>query len=168
MITLDYQTNNARWGWSGICFEDWESYSVVLGYLSNPQHNRELNPRSEYADISMRIEQNDRQGAWDKEGRIHYYGDLDELMHCLPDLYNHKSAGNGSVTARINSNEYIISLIEDYDFILSPRRGQTTADVFPADYITVKSYLENYLAEAGVDDTYIEDCLNKFDDGYNM
>ena len=126
------------------------------------------NSLSEYADISMRIEQNDRQGAWDKEGRIHYYGDLDELLHSLPDLFNHKSAGNGNVTARINSNEYIISLIEDYDFILSPRRGQTTADVFPTDYVTIKSYLENHLSEAGIDDTYIEDCLDRFDDGYNM
>ena len=69
MVKLDYQTLNPRWGLSGIVFSSWQSYSFVLGYLSNAAHNFELNSGFPSADISMRIERNDKQGAWNKEGR---------------------------------------------------------------------------------------------------
>ena len=89
-------------------------------------------------------------------------------MHKLPDLYDHKSAGTGKITARINSNEYMLSLLGDYGFKLSPRQGQTTADIFPSDYRYVRSHLENYLIEHALNDDYIAECLDRFDYGYNI
>ena len=74
MVKLDYRTNNPRWGLKGVKFDSWESYSFTLGYLSNPDHYDNLNSYSRYANISLHIEGNNEQGAWDKEGRIHYYG----------------------------------------------------------------------------------------------
>lgn len=44
MVKLDYRTNNPRWGLRGMKFENWESYSFTLGYLSNPNHYNNKHP----------------------------------------------------------------------------------------------------------------------------
>ena len=167
MVQLDYQTNNPRWGLSGIKFSSWQSYSFVLGYLSNPAHNYELN-NSISADISMRIERNDKQGAWNKEGRIHFYGAISKVENVFKDLYDHSSRGVGLVTKRIDSNGYILSLINDYRFKLCPRKGYTTADVFPPNDNSVVRLLEQYLLYMNLPDNVIDECLNCFDDGFDF
>lgn len=167
MVQLDYQTNNPRWGISGIKFSSWQSYSFALGYLSNPAHNYELN-NSISADISMRIERNDKQGAWNKEGRIHFYGAISKLENVFKDLYDHSSRGVGLVTKRIDSNGYILSLINDYGFKLCPRKGYTTADVFPPNDNSVVRLLEQYLLYMNLPDNVIDECLNCFDDGFDF
>ena len=43
MVVLDYQTNNPRWGWSGIEYSSWENYAFCLGYLSNIDHYKNKN-----------------------------------------------------------------------------------------------------------------------------
>lgn len=116
MIQLDYQTNNPKWGLSGVKFNDWESYAFTLGYLSNPAHHKHLYPNSSNANISIHIEKNNMQLAWGEEGRIHYYSVLNNLENYLNDLYNCSSKGVGSITRRINSNSYILSLKQDYNF----------------------------------------------------
>lgn len=171
MVQLDYRTENSRWGLRGIKFSSWQSYAFTLGYLSNPVHNYELNRSSPSADISMRIERNDNQGAWNKEGRIHFYGTEVQLNNVLPDLYIAGSAGNGSITKRIDSNGYVLSLIEDYGFVLKSRVGYTTADVFPP----IKENKENvgrllcgYLSSMQLSNDLIDECLRCFDDGYSF
>ena len=114
----------------------------------------------------MRIERNDDQGAWDKEGRIHFYGTEAQLQRNFLDLYNACSAGVGSVTKRIDSNGYILSLIEDYGFILQPRTGFTTADVFPPDKQAVERLLERYLTNMRFPSHMIDECMECFEDGY--
>lgn len=169
MITLDYRTNNPRWGMRGVRFESWESYSFTLGYLSNPRHYRNLSPNSQSADISLHIEGNDAQGAWDKEGRIHYYGPLKRLRSTFGDLYACSSAGVGSITKRINSNGYILSLIDDYDFELRTYTGYTTADVFPPSQASpVQSRLNRYLMNQNLKKAQISQCLQCFAAGYNL
>lgn len=167
MVQLDYQTDNPRWGVRGIKFSSWQSYSFVLGYLSNPAHNEELS-RSHSADISMRIERNDKQGAWNKEGRIHFYGDDAKLKSALRDLYDHSSKGVGRVTKRIDSNGYILSLIEDYGFELCPRAGYTTADVFPPKDDSVESRLKRYLDGMDLPRPLIGECLRCFEEGFRF
>lgn len=168
MVRLNYQTVNPRWGIKGIRFSDWQSYSFVLGYLSNRVHNFELNRSSPSADISMRIERNDLQGAWNKEGRIHFYGRTSKLQTVLPDLYSHSSGGVGRVTERINSNGYILSLIDDYGFELRPRTGYKTADVFPPTGHSVKARLKQYLLGMNFPKAMIRECLDSFEDGFNF
>lgn len=63
MVTLNYKTNNPRWGIRGVEFQNWESYSFTLGYLSNPTHYVNFHPNSPNADISVHIEGNNEQGA---------------------------------------------------------------------------------------------------------
>lgn len=168
MVRLDYRTNNPRWGWKGVRFDNWESYSFTLGYLSNLAHYDNIHPYSRNANISVHIEGNNEQGAWDKEGRIHYYGTENSLQTTLVDLYACSSAGNGRITRRINSNGYIRSLITDYDFQVQNYTGYTTADVFPPDVNIVVNHLRRHLIDKRLTNTQIELCLNNFFDGYNF
>lgn len=168
MVILNYKTNNPRWGISGLEFQNWESYSFTLGYLSNPNHYYKLYPNSPRADISLHIEGNNEQGAWDKEGRIHYYGPLSNLANTFEDLFACSSAGTGNITRRINSNGYILSLINDYSFKIRMYRGYTTADVFPPELEIVENNLRKHLMNLGLKNTQINLCLGIFYDGYNL
>lgn len=168
MVTLDYRTNNPRWGLRGIVFQSWESYSYTLGYLSNPNHYVNITPRQRNADISLHIEGNNEQGAWDKEGRIHYYGLLDDLENTLHDLYDCSSAGTRDITRRINSNGYVLSLIRDYGFDVKTYYGYTTADVFPTDQDTIENNLRIHLQNRHLTVAQIDDCVNAFIEGYNL
>ena len=164
MVKLNYKTNNPRWGIRGLEFKDWESYSFTLGYLSNPEHYINSSPASQQADISVHIEGNDEH----KEGRIHFYGGVSELERTFEDLYNCSSAGTRNVTRRINSNGYVLSLINDYNFEMRTYRGRTTADVFPSELDIIEANLKRHLMNHRLSNTQINTCLNVFYDGYNL
>lgn len=168
MIQLDYRTLNPRWGIRGIKFESWESYSLTLGYLSNLDHYYNLNPHQQHANVSVHVESNDDQGAWDKEGRIHYYGQEMLLGAYLKDLDACSSSGTGRITRRINSNGYIRSLLYDYNFEIRIDEGYTTADVFPTDKAKIKSKLRNQLINERLTNPEINYCLDVFEEGYNL
>lgn len=161
-MRLDYRTDNPRWGLSGMKFSNWENFSQTLGFLCNKQ-----NHINNY--ISIVIEKNNKQGAWDKEGRIHYYKNLNSLQLNFIDLYNCRSAGNGNITCRINSNSYVYSLINDFNFIVKQRLGNLTADIYPPDNCQIaKNLLTTGLMNEGLDSQDINRCLSKFDFGYNL
>ena len=166
MVKLDYRTNNPRWGLKGVIFKDWESYSFTLGYLCNIRHYSNQFPNSRDANISIHIEGNDEQGAWNKEGRIHYYGSLNSLMTTFHDLYDCSSAGTGNITRRINSNGYILSLIDDYEFDVVTYRGYTTADVFPPTKEIVENHIYKYLQSKPLTESQVNTCMDCFRDGY--
>lgn len=168
MVQLDYRTNNSRWGLRGVRFDTWQSYSFALGYFSNRRHYYNLFPLADDAKISIHIEGNNEQGAWEKEGRIHYYGTKKSLEDTFADLYNCSSAGTGKITKRINSNNYILSLINDYDFQVKTYAGYTTADIFPPDAEVVKNHLRRHLMNVRLTNTQIDDCVNSFMEGYNL
>lgn len=63
MVKLDYRTNNPRWGLRGIRFDNLESYSFTLGYLSNLDHYNNEHPYARNANISVHIEGNNKQGS---------------------------------------------------------------------------------------------------------
>lgn len=95
MITLDYTTYNPRWKHSGIRYSSWEAFAFALGYLANRLHYRNINDSGL---IELHFESNDNQGAWGKEGRIHYYGERAYLSSEFLDWYNAKSAGVNNIT----------------------------------------------------------------------
>lgn len=164
MIQLDYQTYNPRWGWSGIVYSNWECYAFALGYLANLQHYRNAGGL-----VEVHIEQNDEQGAWGREGRIHYYGLDIYLENNFPDWYRCKSAGNGSISCRINSNSYIYSLAEDYGFAVKTYQGYTTADIFPPEinaYRTVWNCLLSFLQRESFEN--IDTIFAAYDAGWRL
>ena len=166
MVKLDYQTNNPRWGWTGIEYSSWNNYAFALGYLANELHYRNAR-KSAIGLIELHFEGNDLQGAWGKEGRIHYYGNLSFLQSNFPDWYSNRSNGNGSITCRINSNDYIYSLINDYFFEVVSTPGFTTKDLFPPyenPYDSVKKIMM-YKIPNNCDR---EEMSSAFDEGWNL
>jgi len=172
MINLDYQTDNPRWGWTGMKFTDWNSFAFTLGFLSSIRHFQGYGRGKTIWDdsILIRAEQNDRQGAWEYEGRIHYYKLLPDLQNTLPDLFACKSAGNGNITCRINSNGYIDSLIYDFGFVPIITPGRLTIDVYPPQIAltSVGSALQNHLVSIGLSSAQINFCMVAFNDGWNL
>ena len=168
MINLDYRTNNPRWGLKGIYFSNLYEYIKTLGFLSNIRHYINvptiLNQNMSYFDdsISMHVEGNNIDGAWNEECRIHYYKDEVQLNNKLVSLFNAKSAGVGNITLRINSNLYINHLINDYNFIV--QGTNYIKDVFPPTNInTILTILENKIKEISSDD-----IKKAFYDGWNL
>lgn len=86
----------------------------------------------------------------------------------LGDLDACSSAGTGRITRRINSNGYILSLINDYDFEVRTYAGYTTADVFPADRAAIEAELRRQLLNRRLTNSQINICLDMFNQGYNL
>lgn len=167
MILLDYRTDNARWGLSGVVYKSWEGYAFSLGYLANINHYRNASPRGI---VDLHIERNDEQGAWDKEGRIHYYGTDSYLKTTFSDWNQCKSKGVNNITYRINSNEYMYSLIYDYGFVMQTYENRKTADIFPptADaFNSVWNILEEYLVSRKMSKSEISNIYTYFADGWS-
>ena len=167
MITLDYRTDNPRWGLSGIRYGSWETFAFALGYLANELHYRNINNSGL---IDLHFESNDAQGAWGKEGRIHYYGKKAYLSSVFTDWYNAKSAGVNNITYRINSNDYIYSLVHDFGFEVKKYVDYTTADIFPPIHNAlgeVWDVLEDYLVQNGYPDEQIDRIHQCYIEGWN-
>lgn len=171
MIKLDYQTNNPRWGMSGIKFTNWKAYSKTIGFLSNLDHYKTYGKGSSIwqNSISIILERNDLQGAYEKEGRIHYYKEMHDLSRELVDLNACHSAGNSPVTCRMNSNGFMRSLVEDFSFQMLLRSSQLTADIIPpSGKGSVKSELKSFFTKEAHAKEEILEYMNAFDTGYNL
>lgn len=167
MITLDYRTDNPRWGLSGIEYGSWEEFAFALGYLANEEHYRNVNNAGL---IELHFESNDAQGAWGKEGRIHYYGTEAYLASTFADWYDAKSAGVNNITYRVNSNDYMYSLVHDFGFEEKRYVGYTTADIFPPVYNafdSVWNILEDYLIGTRCPDREIDCVRESYEAGWN-
>lgn len=167
MITLDYRTDNPRWGLSGIRYSSWETFAFALGYLANELHYRNINDSGL---IDLHFESNDDQGAWGKEGRIHYYGVGAYLSSVFTDWYNAKSAGVNNITYRINSNNYMYSLVHDFGFEVKRYVGYTTADIFPPIHNAfgeVWNVLEDYLRQNRYHNKQIDRIHQCYIEGWN-
>lgn len=167
MFKLDYTTNNPRWGRSGVKFSDLSEYFKTLGFLSNISHYKGKGGNKTYFEnsISMHIEGNYLDGAWAKECRIHYYKDMKYLMDYLPDICEASSAGlENSITCRINSNQYIKHLINDYSF--SVYGSGYVKNVYPDknNYNILVSKLKYF----ELDDNEIKSIMLYFDTGWNL
>ena len=120
--------------------------------------------------IDLHFESNDAQGAWGKEGRIHYYGERAYLSSVFTDWDNAKSAGVNNITYRINSNDYMYSLVHDFGFEVKRYVGYTTADIFPPIHNAfgeVWNLLEDYLVQNGYPDGQIDRIHQCYIEGWN-
>lgn len=172
MAKLDYRANNPRWGYRGLVFENWENFSLTLGFLSNRIHYVGQNGGTKLSNsIQILIEQNNQQGAWGREGRILYYNSINLLHQYLPDLNNANTRGVGRVTSRINSSEYIRDLLSDFSFqLIGPMRNRTTMLVIPPDnaFDTVYNSLNRILISNNISQQTISICTTMFANGWNL
>lgn len=108
-------------------FKTLSDYYFAMGFIAN-SHNAEL-----------RWENNEDQGAWGSEGRI----------HCLvPQSYFPQffrfTAGRGNVYARINCNEYVANLVQHHNFNYNCKYQdiQKILSTVPAEYF--QSFQDGY------------------------
>lgn len=165
MITLSFPSQSWRWPESGLFFNDWDEYFFTLGYLCNIDHYYLLNDGF----ITIQIEPNDESGAYGREGRILYYGDDSFLANNFPALDTAKSAGTGKITYRINCNEYVYSLINDFGFTTSTRGNNIVVDVFPPlnPLSIVRNAINSYNENVPEEENIIFD-RRAFMQGYNL
>lgn len=108
-------------------FKTLSDYYFAMGFIAN-SHNAEI-----------RWENNEDQGAWGSEGRI----------HCLvPQSYFPQffrfTAGRGNVYARINCNEYVANLVQHHNFNYNTKYQdiKKILSTVPAEYY--KSFQDGY------------------------
>lgn len=135
MIALNYPSKNKIWINSGVFFENWDEFSFALGFLCNKNNYKSNNKNSGH--IAIQYEANDLNGAFGKEGRILIYdNEVIEFFELnIPAFYKAKSAGNTSIKNRINNNEYILTLLNDFEFKKNIKAGNIKADIFPPDTV---------------------------------
>lgn len=94
--------NNLTYGISNqLVFSSTSEFFESIGLLCKP------------GIVSIYHEDNDEQGAWGKEERIHVLKDPNKFTDALKAKF---TKGRGSVLYRINCNEFIQELIDNYGF----------------------------------------------------
>ncbi len=101
-----------------IQFNNVNEYYQALGYLARNNDTTSLN-----------WENNQLQGAWGQEGRIHFYFNSPSI----PGIFS-LTAGNGNIQHRTNCNEFLSNLYTNYGFINGKVQNTTTisANIPPA------------------------------------
>ncbi len=104
-------------------FNSIEEYYEVLGFFANS------------GSISLHWEDNDEQGAWGKEGRIHFY---DELT-IFPNVFK-MTRGTGNIVSRVNCNEYVDKLFQIHNF----RSGRVIQYITEIRATVNPAYIDNF------------------------
>ena len=105
---------------SQIQFTNANEYYRALGYLARNNGSTSLN-----------WENNQLQGAWGQEGRIHFYFNGPSI----PGFFS-LAAGNGNIQHRTNCNEFLSNLYTGYGFINGKVQNITTIrSNIPSSYI---------------------------------
>lgn len=94
MPELEYGTKNQ------VSFSNDCEFYKALGYLAR-----------NCGATSLHWEHNEEQGAWDSEGRIHFYVEQPKIPG-----YFSLTAGNNSVFYRTNCNDFIEEIVSKYGF----------------------------------------------------
>lgn len=100
-------------------FGNLHEYFYALGFLAN-MRNAEL-----------RWENNEEQGAWGSEGRIHCLVPQSKF----PQFFRF-TAGRGNVYARINCNDYVGTLVSSHNFACNGRKNnvESIVSTVPEEY----------------------------------
>lgn len=83
-----------------ISFENEHEYYRALGYLCRDSSATSIN-----------WENNEQQGAWGSEGRIHFYIENPNI----PGKFR-MTAGTGNICSRVNCNEFVKNLVSNCGF----------------------------------------------------
>ena len=142
MITLNYPTQNKRWGYNELNFESWKEYWKTLGYLSNPNVHRHNNPNG---NINIIFERNAQTQSYTDTSRIYYYGNEQTFSREFPSLYLIRRGSRGTETFRINRKEFGETLIEDLGFQITQNGQHRDGIILPPQQSEILSRIQNNL-----------------------
>lgn len=122
-----------------VTFGNLHDYYFALGFLANSRN------------AELRWENNEEQGAWGSEGRI----------HCLvpqarfPQFFRF-TAGRGSVYARINCNDYVGTLVSSHNFAYNGRKNNVESIVSTVPEMYRDDFWHGYGSKLSIDPEYKE------------
>lgn len=85
-----------------ISFSSESEYYEVLGFLAKSDGSTKLV-----------LEHNEKQGAWTREYRIHFY----VTLRPFPESFKHTD-GTGNIFSRVNCNEFVENILQNHHFEL--------------------------------------------------
>lgn len=109
MANLTYGVNRQ------VQFSNEEEFFFTLGFLAKSDGS-----------TSLSWENNSESGAWGNEGRIHCYSNLIKFPAALANAF---TTGTGCILKRVNCNEFVKLLNEEYFFVFG---GVQDADAIRA------------------------------------
>lgn len=133
MVKLRYGTQDQ------VSFSNLNEYYYALGFLANSRN------------AELRWENNEDQGAWGSEGRIHCLVPESSFPQCY-----RFTAGRGFVYARINCNEYVGTLVMEHNFKANSKSQNLSAilETVPDKYR--ESFKEGYGDRLNINPAYKE------------
>ena len=103
-----------------IRFNNENEYYQALGYLAKSDGT-----------TSLTWENNEQQGAWGSEGRIHFYTNTPPISG-----YFRHTKGTGNIISRVNCNEFLSNLYKNHKFINGNTQNiNTIRSTIPTEYI---------------------------------
>jgi hypothetical protein len=104
-----------------IQFNNENEYYQVLGYLAKSDGTS-----------SIHWENNENQGAWGSEGRIHFYVN----NPAIPGYFK-PTAGIGNVISRTNCNEFINDIVANHNFVMGSVQNITNIrNTIPVNFLS--------------------------------
>lgn len=132
-----------RYGnYNQVVFGNFHEYYLALGFLANPRN------------AELRWENNEEQGAWGSEGRI----------HCLvpesrfPQFFRF-TAGRGNVYARINCNDYVGTLVSSHNFAYNGQTNNVESIVSTVPEIYREDFWTGYGVKLNVNPEYTDKSI---------
>ena len=115
----------SRFGRAGqISFENKNEYYQALGYLTNSSN------------ASIHWENNELQGAWGSEGRIHFLKKVPTISG-----YFKLTAGRPGVKYRTNCNDFIENIVKNHNFVMGKNQNiQNIRQTIPNEYLDDFNY----------------------------
>lgn len=115
-----------RYGTQGqISFNSNTEYYQALGYLAKSDGT-----------TSLTWENNEQQGAWGSEGRIHFYIDNPQITG-----YFRHTKGTGNIVSRTNCNEFLLNLHQNHNFVNGKKQDiDAIRSTVPTEYISDFNY----------------------------
>jgi len=108
-----------------INFNNESEYYQALGYLAKSDGT-----------TSLTWENNEEQGAWGSEGRIHFYISNPQITG-----YFRHTKGTGKIISRVNCNEFLLNLHQNHNFINGLRQDiEAIRTTIPPQYIADFNY----------------------------
>ena len=121
MYQANFGTNNPP----QIQFNNEKEYYQALGYLAKSDGT-----------TSIHWENNENQGAWGSEGRIHFYVNNPSIPG-----YFKPTAGRDNVISRTNCNEFIENIVINHSFVMGDIQNiQNIRNTIPSQYLTDFNY----------------------------
>lgn len=118
--------NMRHYGKQGqISFNSDTEYYQALGYLAKSDGT-----------TSLTWENNEQQGAWGSEGRIHFYIDNPKITG-----YFRHTKGTGNIVSRVNCNDFLANLYQNHNFVNGDKQDiDAIRSTIPTEYINDFNY----------------------------